>query len=143
MTSPPLRIVDAHVHLWDPSRTDWYPYLASGMFAGSGDRARMERRFDEPTYRAESAGWNVVGVVNVAAATGIGSIDETLELGRQVGADGFPHALVGGLPSTDTVDEGIAAIDRQLAAPGFRGVRLMGRFPGPLPDRAVLEALRD
>lgn len=28
MTAPPPRVVDAHVHLWDPARTDWYPYLA-------------------------------------------------------------------------------------------------------------------
>ena len=28
MTDRPTRVVDAHVHLWDPARTDWYPYLA-------------------------------------------------------------------------------------------------------------------
>ena len=28
MTERPTRVVDAHVHLWDPARTDWYPYLA-------------------------------------------------------------------------------------------------------------------
>ncbi len=28
MTVPPTRVVDAHVHLWDPARTDWYPYLS-------------------------------------------------------------------------------------------------------------------
>ena len=28
MTAPPTRVVDAHVHLWDPARTDWYPYLS-------------------------------------------------------------------------------------------------------------------
>ena len=31
MTTRPARIVDAHVHLWDPARTDWYPYLAGQM----------------------------------------------------------------------------------------------------------------
>ena len=28
MTAQPTRVVDAHVHLWDPARTDWYPYLS-------------------------------------------------------------------------------------------------------------------
>ena len=28
MTAQPARVVDAHVHLWDPARTDWYPYLS-------------------------------------------------------------------------------------------------------------------
>ena len=23
------RIVDAHVHLWDPARRDWYPHLVA------------------------------------------------------------------------------------------------------------------
>ena len=31
MSLRPARIVDAHVHLWDPAQTDWYPYL-SGRF---------------------------------------------------------------------------------------------------------------
>ena len=30
----PARIVDAHVHLWDPARTDWYPYLSGRQDIG-------------------------------------------------------------------------------------------------------------
>ena len=29
MTEPIGRVVDAHVHHWDPTRVDWYPFLAS------------------------------------------------------------------------------------------------------------------
>ena len=65
----------------------------------------MARRFDVPTYLAESAGWNVEKLVNVAAATGRHSIDETLELDRRAEADGHPDAIVGGLPPTDSVAE--------------------------------------
>ena len=46
MTSGPTRIVDAHVHFWDPARTDWYPYLGGGRDLGMGDVSGMARRFD-------------------------------------------------------------------------------------------------
>ena len=57
MTRRPARIVDAHVHLWDPARTDWYPYLVGRQQLDLGDVTGMARRFDVTTYRAESGGW--------------------------------------------------------------------------------------
>lgn len=143
-TNRPTRIVDAHVHLWDPARSDWYPYLSRDQSTlNMGDVSGMSRRFDIPTYRAESAGWNVVKLVNVAAATGGHSVEETLELDRLADAEGHPDALIGGLPPTDTVAEAIAAIDRQLAATRFRGVRPMGVSEASLPDSEVLRALAE
>jgi L-fuconolactonase len=139
----PDRIVDAHVHLWDPARADWYPYLAGRQPLDLGDVTGMARRFDVPTYRAESAGWAVDKLVNVAAATGRHSIDETLELDRRAEEDGHPDAIVGGLPPTETVAEAIELIDRQMAATRFRGVRPMGAGGGPLPLPEVLAALQE
>lgn len=140
----PSRIVDAHVHLWDPARTDWYPYLSRDQSSlNMGDVSGMSRRFDVPTYRAESAGWNVVKLVNVAAATGGHSVEETLELDRRADADGHPDAIIGGLPPVDTIAGAVAAIDRQLAAKRFRGVRPMGGGDAALPDADVLRALAD
>ena len=139
----PARIVDAHVHLWDPARTDWYPYLSGGMQLDLGDVRGMARRFDVPTYRAESEGWNVVKLVNVAAATGAQSVDETLALDAAAAGTGQPAAIVGGITPAAGTAEVIAQIDRQLAAPRFRGVRPMGVVADPVPERAVLEALRD
>lgn len=52
-TVRPDRIVDAHVHLWDPARTDWYPYLSGGMKLDLGNVTGMARRFDVATYLAE------------------------------------------------------------------------------------------
>jgi L-fuconolactonase len=139
----PQRIVDAHVHLWDPARIEWYPYLSGpGMFE-TGDSSRMARRFDLTTYRAETAGWHVDKVVNVAAATGRHSIDETLEIDRAAPTAGGPDAIIGGLPPADTVAESVALLDRQMAAPRFRGVRPMGRADGPLPRPDVLRALEE
>lgn len=143
MTSRPARIVDAHVHLWDPAWTDWYPYLSGGQDVGLGDVTGMARRFDVETYRAESAGWNVEKLVNVAAASGPHSIDETLELDRRADADGHPDAIVGGVTPTGTIAEAEAQLERQMTAPRFRGVRPMGAFDGPLPPASVLGALQE
>lgn len=146
MTTPmprPERIVDTHVHLWDPARTEWYPYLSGKRELNMGDVSPMSRRFDAATYFAESAGWNVEKVINVAAATGWNSIDETLELDRLAHVQGHPDAIVGGLPPTESVAETIAALDKQLTAPRFRGVRPMGAAEGPLPPIEVLRALEE
>jgi predicted TIM-barrel fold metal-dependent hydrolase len=143
VTGRPARIVDAHVHLWDPARTEWYPYLSGpGMFEG-GDSSRMARRFDVETYRSESAGWPVEKIVNVAAATGRHSIEETVELDREADGAGGPDAIIGGLPPADTVAESVALLDRQMAARRFRGVRPMGGMDGPLPHPDVLAALEE
>ncbi len=103
----------------------------------------MFRRFDVETYRFETARWNVEKFVNVAAATGRHSIEETIELDSNARAGGGPDAIIGGLPPTDTEAEAIELIDRQMAAPRFRGVRPMGANMGPLPDAGVLHALQE
>jgi L-fuconolactonase len=108
-----------------------------------GDVTGMSRRFDVATYLSESAGWNVEKIVNVAAATGRHSIEETIELDRRADADGHPDALVGGLPPTESVGDAIELLDRQMSAPRFRGVRPMGVFASPLPASDVLDALAE
>jgi L-fuconolactonase len=144
MADKPRRIVDAHVHLWDPANKSWYPYLSMApSHGGTGDASRMNRRFDVKTYRAESAQWNVEKFVNVAAATGPNSIEETIELDRTAEAEGGPDAIVGGLPPTETVADAVALIERQLTAPRFRGVRPMGPLNHPVPEPVVLGALAD
>lgn len=143
MTAQPTRVVDAHVHIWDPARSDWYPYLSHPPKQGAGDASRMFRRFDVDGYRAESAAWNVEKFVNVAAATGRHSIEETIELDTDAQANGGPDAIIGGLPLTDNVAEAIELLDRQMSATRFRGVRPMGGMEAPLPDVAVLRAMRD
>jgi len=143
MADQPTRVVDAHVHIWDPARTDWYPYLSHPQAPGTADVSRMFRAFDVDTYRAEAAQWNVEKFVNVAAATGRHSIDETIELDGSALARGGPDAIIGGIPPTDTVAEGLELLDRQMTASRFRGVRPMGRHEGPLPDVGVLHGLQE
>jgi len=143
VTSTPDRIVDAHVHLWDPARTEWYPYLGGGQDLGMGDVTGMARRFDPEVYRAEAGRWNVVKLVNVAAATGRHSVAETLELDRRADAEGEPAALIGGLPAAGSVADAIAVLDEQSAASRFRGVRPMSPKAPPVPDDEVLRALSE
>ena len=143
MTAQPARIVDAHVHLWDPARTDWYPYLSHPPQQGGGDASRMHRRFDIDLYRSEAAGWNVEKFVNVAAATGRHSVDETIALDQDAAASGGPDAIIGGLPPTDSVGESLQLIDHQMTASRFRGVRPMGRLDQPLPAGEVLRGLAE
>jgi predicted TIM-barrel fold metal-dependent hydrolase len=140
--TPPTRVIDAHVHLWDPANTDWYPYLSrppQGIPAGAG----MYRRFDVETYRVEAAHWHVEKIVNVAAATGPNSVEETLALDATAAEHGGPDAIVGGLPPADSATEAIGFIDRQMAAPRFRGVRPMGGLGVAVPDADVMRALQD
>jgi L-fuconolactonase len=143
MTDRLTRVVDAHVHIWDPARTDWYPYLSHPPADGISDTSGMYRRFDVATYQSESTRWNVEKFVNVAAATGGHSIEETLELDANASARGGPAAVIGGLPPTETVAEAVAHLERQMTAPRFRGVRPMGIHTGPLPDAGVLDALAE
>ncbi len=140
--TPPGRVVDAHVHLWDPARAAWYPYLArppEGVRAGTG----MYRRFDVDTYRTEAAAWHVDKIVNVAAATGTNSVDETLELDVLAAERGGPDAIIGGLPPAGSTAEAIGFIDRQMAAPRFRGVRPMGGLDVAVPGPDLMRALQD
>ncbi len=143
MADRPTRVVDAHVHIWDPARTDWYPYLSHPQGPDTADASRMFRRFDVDTYQTEAAEWNVEKFVNVAAATGRHSVDETIELDGNAQARGGPDAIIGGIPPADTVAEAVELLDRQMTAPRFRGVRPMGRYDGPLPDAGVLRALEE
>src|SRR5207302_3128377 len=139
----PTRVVDAHVHLWDPARSDWYPYLLRPQGHGAADASRMCRRFDVRIYQAETARWNVEKFINVAAATGRHSIEETIELDANAQASGGPDAIVGGLPPTGTVAEAIELVDQQMSASRFRGVRPMGALETPLPEAGVLHALQE
>jgi predicted TIM-barrel fold metal-dependent hydrolase len=143
VSATPDRIVDAHVHLWDPARSDWYPYLGGGQDLGMGDVTGMARRFDAATYRAEAGDWNVVKLVNVAAATGRHSVAETLELDRLAADGGGPAAIIGGLPAADSAAEAIGLIDEQCVAARFRGVRPMNPKGPPVPDDEVLRALAE
>jgi L-fuconolactonase len=134
------RVVDAHIHLWDPARIDWYPYLSGRQDVGMSDVSGFSRAFDQDTYFSESAKWNVEKFVHVAAASTRFLVAETMELDGLAQTTGHPDAIVGGIVPTESVAETVRRLDEHLASPRFRGVRSMG-FELPSPE--VLGALRD
>ncbi|MFM8303679.1 MAG: amidohydrolase family protein [Actinomycetota bacterium] len=140
MTTPIERIVDAHLHFWDPARTDWYPYLSGGMTLDIGDISGMCRRFLPEDYRAEAAAWPVDKVIHVSAA-GTFIAEETREREAMGAATGDPAAIIGGIRSDQSPAEAIALLDDQMASSRFRGVRTMGVDPGGVPHPDVLAAL--
>jgi predicted TIM-barrel fold metal-dependent hydrolase len=142
VTSPIERIVDAHIHLWDPARADWYPYLAGQRELDMGDISGMCRLFDQPTYFAEGANWNVVKFVHVAAATAPYSGAETAELNAMAAETGHPDAIIGGIVPDDPIADTERLLDEQMASPRFRGIRPMGGRTG-VPGDDVLRALAE
>jgi L-fuconolactonase len=137
------RVVDAHVHLWDPARADWYPYLAGMQQLDMGDISGMCRRFDQATYFSEAAKWNVQKFVHVAAAAPEKLGDETRELDEQAEATGHPDVLIGGLAPSDDTGELERQLDDQMASKRFRGIRIMGEGDQAVPTPAILGALQD
>ena len=126
MTDAPERIVDAHVHLWDPSRADWYPFLTGQQELNMGDVSGMVRLFDAETYFSESAKWNVEKFVHVAAAAAPYAVDETMEKEVLAERTGNPAAIIGRILPTATALETANLLDRQMHSPRFRGVRPQG-----------------
>jgi L-fuconolactonase len=137
------RVIDAHVHLWDPARADWYPYLAGMQELDMGDISGMCRRFDQSIYFSESAKWNVQKFVHVAAAAPTKLIDETRELDAQADTTGHPDVLIGGLDPNEDDAELERQLDEQITTPRFRGIRIMGEGDQAIPRPAMLRALQD
>jgi predicted TIM-barrel fold metal-dependent hydrolase len=142
MAAPIERIVDAHIHLWDPANAEWYPYLAGQRELGMGDISAMCRRFDQPTYFAESANWPVQKFVHVAAATAPHSGAETKHLQELADSTGHPDAIIGGIVPDDPIADTERLLDEQMQSARFRGIRPMGGAMG-VPKGEVLRALAD
>ncbi len=118
----PGRFVDAHMHLWDLGRLR-YPWLSPPFAPGpNGITEPIASDYGLAQYRAESAGWNVVGCVHVeAGAHPDDAHAETRWLAELAKADGWPSAVVARASLDDPdLDE---ALERQAAFPIVRGIR--------------------
>jgi L-fuconolactonase len=147
MVERPRRVVDAHVHQWDPTRVEWYPFLASDdalKAIGMDDVTAMRRRFDQQTYVSEAAKWNVEKYVHVTAATYPYFLTETVELEAEAGSTGHPDAIIGGINPHSPLPEILQQIGEQSRSGHFRGVRASeGMDHESATGWAVLTALQD
>lgn len=116
-----LPFVDAHVHLWDLARFH-YAWL-SPPFSDDGPNGSTEAIAHDyllDDYRAESARWNVAGMVHVDAGAS-DALGETMWLDAIAKAEGLPSGIVA-FARLDDPD-----VDRLLAAHAshktVRGIR--------------------
>lgn len=135
------RIVDAHIHLWDRSRTDWYPYLGDTDPHAGQARQGMHRTYTLDDYLVDTAAWNVEKLIHVAAARAPFEVAETVELDELATSTGHPAAIIG---SIGVHNEVAVSMDRLVAMSDashrFRGVRATGDQTG-VPADEILRAL--
>lgn len=148
MAEPVHRTVDAHVHHWDPARTEWYPFLATDdalRDLGMANVSAMRRLYDQDIYFGEAATWNVEKYVHVSAAVGGSAyLAETAERQEEADRTGHPDAIIGTLDAHQPLTEMLAHLDAQVKAPKFRGIRFAeGLDHGSETGRSILTALTE
>ncbi len=140
----PARIVDGHVHEWDPSNADWYPFLQSAdalVGIGMENTAAMIRVFDQDTYFAESSGWPVEKYVHVTAVHGPFAVEETRGLQAEADRVGHPDGIIGGFAAEAPLQDIVGQLESQQEAANFRGVRASGELDHD--DATALDVLRE
>ena len=139
MAAPIERIVDAHIHLWDPASVEWYPYLAGQRGARHGRHLR-----DVPAVRPAHVLRRVVELAcrEVRARRRrdrAHSGDETAELEGWPTTTGHPDAIIGGMVPGDPIAEIERLLDSRWSR---RGSAASGPWaagsasPGRRPARA-------
>jgi predicted TIM-barrel fold metal-dependent hydrolase len=120
-----LPFIDPHVHLWDLSRLS-YPWLTPPFVADgpNGDISAIAHDYRLADYRAESANWNVVGIVHVdAGAEPTQALDETDWLQTMADREGMPSGIVAFAALDDpAVDSHLAMHAARAAVRGIRHI---------------------
>lgn len=127
----PARIIDTHVHFYDPVRPQGVPWPPK-------NDALLHRTTLPADYRALPVPQKVDGVIVVEASTWVEDIQWVLDLADR---DPFIVGIVGNLVP-GTPDFG-AHLKRYAANPLFRGIRFRdGALDQLLDERAFLDGLR-
>jgi L-fuconolactonase len=138
-----MEIIDAHVHLWQPSARPWYPAMqdpeTAKAFAGLGDVTRMARDFLAPQLREETSAVELLGLVHVSAVSAPRvHLDELPWVEGELDRIGLPAATIGALEADQSRAAMEADLDAQFQSPRFRGVRVL---TGLDPESAAAEDL--
>jgi predicted TIM-barrel fold metal-dependent hydrolase len=125
-----MEIIDAHVHLWQPSARPWYPAMqdpeAAKAFAGLGDVTRMARDFLAPQLREETSSVELLGLVHVSAVSAPRvHLEEMPWVEGVLEEIGLPAATIGALEAGQSRAAIEADLDAQAGSPRFRGVRVL------------------
>lgn len=125
-----MEIIDAHVHLWQPSARPWYPAMqdpeAAKAFAGLGDVTRMARDFLVPQLRDETSGVELLGLVHVSAVSAPRvQLEELPWVEGELDELGLPAATIGALEADQSRAAMEADLDAQAQSPRFRGIRVL------------------
>jgi predicted TIM-barrel fold metal-dependent hydrolase len=129
MTSTP-RVVDTHIHHWDPANTAWFPHLAPEFdlsLIGIEHADRLKVRYLQDDYLAETAAWHLDAYVHVNATSGPRAFLE--EPARLTDVGGPLRALIGTVQLAGGDESPTAQLKIQARTPLFRGVRIV-----PAPD---------
>lgn len=131
-TLRPAKIIDAHVHFYDPSRPQGVPWPPK-------NDALLYRRTLPDDYRAQPVMQRADGVVVVEASPWVEDNQWILDLAAR---DPLILGLVGNLPIG--TDDFAAYLKRFSANPLFRGVRIRGgSLEAGLRDGAFMRDMRD
>lgn len=120
-----LPFIDAHVHLWELGRLRYAwltpPFSSDGP---NGSVAAIAQDYTLADYRAESANWNVVGMVHVdAGADPAEALAETDWLQGIADAEGMPNAIIAFAALDDPdIDALLAAHARRASVRGIRHI---------------------
>jgi predicted TIM-barrel fold metal-dependent hydrolase len=142
VSRPPF--IDAHVHLWDLAALR-YPWLTP-PFAEDGPNGSVERiarDYGVDEYLADSAGWDVAGIVHVdAGAAPDQALAETDWLQGLADERGMPNAIVA------FADLGAPDVDQLLMAhaarANVRGIRhIVNWHPDPRRTYTPRDVTRD
>lgn len=120
----PSRIIDTHIHLFDPTRPEGIPW------PGSGSELYL------PTLSADfRAVADPVGVTGTVVVEASGWVEDNQWLLEQTGGDRFFHGIVGNLDVKSP--EFAANLERFAADPRFVGIRIKQMKKGNLTEEVV------
>ena len=120
------RLVDAHVHHWDPANLRWYPHLAPDFDVsalGVTEADGMKRRYLLDEYLADATPWNLDKYVHVNATSGPKAY--LAEAEWLAGLGGPLAAVIGTVDLEQEPAAALADLTAQAGSPLFRGIRTM------------------